>query len=105
MIVMLSALALAPGIANGAETAAGKAVFQAKCQSCHGEQGQGNERLAKMLKVTIPQLGSAQVQDQTDEQLAKVVTEGKGKMPAVHNLSKKEVDEVIAFVRTLKTTK
>jgi cytochrome c5 len=80
----------------------GKEVYDAKCRACHGAQGQGNPGLAKMMKVEIPALGSKEVQAKSDAELKKVVTEGKGKMKPVVGLSAKQVDDVVAFIRTLK---
>ena len=100
-LAILLTLDMTPGLANAADAVAGKTLFQEKCQSCHGPDGQGKAALAKMLKVTMNPLGSAEVQKMTDEQLEKIVTTGKDKMPPVRNLSKTEVDNVIAFVRTL----
>ena len=65
---------------------AGKAVFVKSCKSCHGPDGLGNATLAKMMKVTIPDLGSKEVQSKSDKELGKAITEGKGKMKPVKNL-------------------
>jgi hypothetical protein len=58
--------------------------------------------MAKMLKVEMRALGSKEVQAQSDVDLKKVITQGKGKMKGVSGLSDKQVDDVVAFVRTLK---
>jgi hypothetical protein len=55
-----------------------------------------------MMKVEIPALGSKEVQSKSDAELKKAITEGKGKMKPVAGLSAKQVDDVVAFVRTLK---
>jgi hypothetical protein len=55
-----------------------------------------------MMKVEIPALGSKEVQAKSDAELKKVITEGKGKMKPVAGLSAKQVDNVVAFIRTLK---
>lgn len=81
--------------------AAGKTVFTAHCQMCHGPDGHGNAALAKMLHATIPDLGSKTVQDLSDAQIREVIEKGKVKMPPVKGLSSAEVTNVIAFVRTL----
>jgi mono/diheme cytochrome c family protein len=81
--------------------AAGKQVFTAHCQMCHGPNGQGNAALGKMLGATIPPLGSKQVQDLSDAQIRQVIENGKLKMPPVKGLSSSDIDNVIAFVRTL----
>jgi mono/diheme cytochrome c family protein len=80
---------------------AGKQVFAAHCQMCHGADGQGNAGLAQMLHTTIPPLGSKEVQALSDAQIQEVIEKGKGKMTPVQGLSSANVDNVIAFVRTL----
>lgn len=79
----------------------GKTVYDHSCKSCHGMNGEGNESLAKMMKAKILPLGSKEVQSKSDAQLKKDITEGVGKMPAVKNLSDKQVDDVIAYIREL----
>ena len=80
---------------------AGKAVFAKSCKSCHGPDGSGNANLAKMLKVTIPDLRSKEVQSKSDKELGKAIAEGTGKMKPVKNLSDKDVHDVVASIRTL----
>ncbi|HUA86261.1 MAG TPA: cytochrome c [Bryobacteraceae bacterium] len=80
----------------------GKTVFDSRCQACHGPNGEGKAAIAKLFKVDLPQLGSAKVQSMTDAELKKVITVGTGKMRPVSGLSDQQVDDVIAFVRTLK---
>jgi cytochrome c2 len=78
----------------------GKEVFS-RCAVCHGESGQGKEAIAKAYGVTMPQLGSKEVQSLNDAALKKSIIEGKGKMKPV-NLTDQEAADVIAFLRTLK---
>lgn len=80
----------------------GKAVFEAKCQPCHGPKGEGKAAIAKMYKVEMHPLGSKEIQAKTDEDFKKLVTGGQGKMKPVNGLSDKQIEDVIAFVRTLK---
>jgi mono/diheme cytochrome c family protein len=96
---LLLALSMVPAIAGPSE---GKEVFDKSCKACHGAQGQGNPGMAKMMKVEMRALGSKEVQAQSDADLKKIITEGKGKMKAQSTLSPKQVDDVVAFVRTLK---
>lgn len=102
-IALFGALALPAAMfaAPKGNAAAGKQVFTAHCQMCHGPSGEGNESLAKMLHATIPPLGSKEVQALSDAQIREVIEKGKLKMPPVHGLSSADVDNVIAFVRTL----
>lgn len=80
---------------------AGKQVYQRRCKMCHGTDGKGSAAVARMMKVEIPALDSEAVQRQTDEELAKVITKGKGKMVAVKGISHQDVANVIAYLRTL----
>jgi mono/diheme cytochrome c family protein len=78
----------------------GKEVYMKHCATCHAADGNGKEAVAKMMKTTIPPLGSKEVQALTDAQIAKQIKEGKGKMAPIKGLSEKEIADVIAFVRT-----
>ncbi len=95
LMVPLVLLALGKG-----DAAKGKQVFS-RCSVCHGESGEGKEAIAKMFGVKMPVLSSKEVQSLNDEALKKIILEGKGKMKPVH-LSESEVEDVIAFLRTLK---
>jgi mono/diheme cytochrome c family protein len=85
----------------GANTDAGKETFGKKCVICHGKTGAGDGPAAKAFKG-IPDLGSKEVQALSDADIAKVITEGKGKMQPVKDLSKGDVANLTAFIRTLK---
>jgi mono/diheme cytochrome c family protein len=80
----------------------GKTVFAAKCQPCHGPNGEGKAAIAKMYQVEMHPLASKEVQAKTDADFKKIITGGGGKMKPVSGLSDKQIEDVIAFVRTLK---
>lgn len=80
----------------------GKPVFAAKCQPCHGPSGEGKAAIAKMYQVEMHPLASKEVQAKTDTDFKKTITGGQGKMKPVSGLSDKQIEDVIAFVRTLK---
>jgi mono/diheme cytochrome c family protein len=82
------------------DVAAGKTIYDKKCAMCHGKNGEGNPGMAKMLKVELRQLGSAEVQAQNDAQMRKIVLEGSGKMKPL-KLSEEELGNVSAYVRSL----
>jgi mono/diheme cytochrome c family protein len=88
--------------ASAADAGAGKDVYLKKCKACHGEDGHGNEGMAKVLKTTITPLESDEVQGKSDADFKTVITQGKGKMKPVAGLSDADVANVIAYVRTLK---
>jgi mono/diheme cytochrome c family protein len=85
-----------------ADATAGKDVYSTKCKSCHGADGAGNPAIAKMLKVEFRHLGSPEVQKYKDDEIKKRINAGEGKMKPVTGISSAEVDNVVAFVRTLK---
>src|SRR5438477_5622743 len=88
--------ALCPTGAWAADAAAGKAVYAAKCKSCHGADGDGNAAIAKMLKVEIKPLSS------TTADVKKVIVEGQGKMKPVASVTGADLDNVVAYVHSLK---
>jgi len=94
-------LALSAVQAFGAAAADGKAVFDMKCKSCHAADGSGNPAIAKMMKVTMRPLGSADVQAQSDAALTAIIDNGKGKMPK-QTVTPAQAKDLIAFIRTLK---
>lgn len=100
-ITLLATMFLAASLAY-AGAPEGKPVYVAKCQGCHGANGEGKAAIAKMFSVTMHPLGSKEIQAKTDADFKKVITEGHGKMKPVGGLEDKQVADVIAFVRTLK---
>lgn len=99
MICFAASTAFAGGPANAD---AGKETFGKRCVICHGKTGAGDGPAAKAFKGGIPDLGSKEAQALSDADIAKVITEGKGKMQPVKDLSKGDVANLTAFIRTLK---
>ena len=85
-----------------ADAKAGQAVYDKSCKSCHGSDGTANPAIAKMLKVEIKDLKSAEVQGMSDADLKKVITEGSGKMKPVKTVSGGDADNVVTYIRSLK---
>jgi cytochrome c6 len=78
----------------------GAATFKGKCAMCHGPDGSGKTAMGQ--KLNIRDLHSAEVQKQSDAELAQIVTKGKNKMPAYDGkLTKEQIDQVVAFIREL----
>jgi mono/diheme cytochrome c family protein len=101
MLMLLPVLMVPLILALGkGDAAKGKVIFR-RCAVCHGSTGEGNEAIGKALGAKIPELGSKEVQSLDDAALKTVILKGKGKMQAV-NLPDAEVEDVIAFLRTLK---
>jgi len=99
--VMTISLIVLFGVMTTAAFADGAATYKAKCALCHGANGGGDTPSGKAMKVK--DLRSDAVQKQTDIELTKTISGGKGKMPAYgKKLSEPDIAAVIAFIRTLK---
>ena len=94
-------LLFTPSLMAG-DAAAGKAAYDKSCKSCHGPTGTANPAIAKMMKVDMKDLGSPEVQAESDADLKKAITAGKGKMKPVATVSGPALEDVIAYVRSLK---
>jgi len=81
---------------------AGKAVYDKSCKACHGATGAANPNIAKMMKVDMRDLSSSDVQSMSDSDMKQIITEGKGKMKPIKSVAGKDLDHVIAYVRSLK---
>jgi mono/diheme cytochrome c family protein len=67
---------------------------------CHAADGSGDTAMGKKMKLR--DLRSADVQKQSDVQLAEIIAKGKPPMPAYEKqLDKKKIDEVVAYIREL----
>jgi mono/diheme cytochrome c family protein len=85
------AFADAPGAAE---------IYKSKCAMCHGADGSSQTPAGKAMKS--PDLRSADVQKQTDADLQKAISEGKGKMAAYKSkLSVADISSLVAYVRGL----
>jgi len=79
----------------------GAGDFKAKCAGCHGADGRGDTSMGKMMKVR--DLGSADVQSQSDADLTNIITNGKGKMPKYDGkLTADQISGLVKYIRTLK---
>ena len=89
-------LLLAFGAAQAFGAAAdGKAVYDAKCKSCHKADGSG------MPAMKMRALSSAEVQAKSDDELKKNITAGVGKMKA-QTVTDAQAADLVAYLRTMK---
>jgi cytochrome c6 len=98
------AVLVALGVLGGSARAqgAGAATYKTKCAVCHGPDGKGDTSIGKTNKIR--DLGSADVQKQSDAELTTIIADGKGKMPAYgKSLKADQVKELVAFIRSLKS--
>ena len=67
---------------------------------CHGPDGSGDTAMGKKMKIR--DLRSADVQKQTDAQLAEIIAKGKSPMQGYDKtLDKAKIDDVVAYLREL----
>jgi mono/diheme cytochrome c family protein len=99
---ILALMAAAVMACLAADANAGHAVYDKSCKSCHGADGTPNPNIAKMMKVEMKDLKSPEVQALSDSDMKAIITTGKGKMPKVTSVTGNSVDDVVAFVRSLK---
>src|SRR4051812_26174876 len=102
LLTLTSAILMAGTVLAAGDATAGKTAYDKSCKSCHGADGTANPGIAKSMKVEMKNLGSAEVQASSDEDLKKAVTEGHGKMKPVKSVSAKSADDIVAYVRALK---
>ena len=77
------------------------AIYKSKCATCHGPDGAGQTAAGKSMKVR--DLRSADVQKQTDAELEKVISDGKGKMPAYKGkVTEGDIDNLVKWIRSIK---
>jgi mono/diheme cytochrome c family protein len=98
----MALVALSSGAAIAGDAKAGQAVYDKSCKSCHGADGTANPAIAKMMKVDMHDLKSADVQSKSDADLKKVITDGQGKMKPIASVTGASTDDVVAYLRTLK---
>jgi len=94
--LLLSAL---PLLAAG-DPAAGKEAYLKKCVTCHGQDGEGKDAMAQMLKIKFVPLASKEVQAKSDADLKKIPLEGIGKMKPVKDVNDQAAEDIVAYLRT-----
>lgn len=78
----------------------GPSLFKTKCAACHGADGSGNTSAGKSLKLR--DLGSSDVQKQTDDELTAIIANGKSPMPAYKGkVTDAQIKELVTYVRGL----
>jgi cytochrome c6 len=79
----------------------GEALYKSKCAGCHGADGKGQTAVGKA--DNIRDLGSADVQAKSDDAIAGIIGNGKGKMPAYgKSLKPDQIKDLVTYIRTLK---
>jgi len=102
MLLIATFSVFAAGAAYAADASAGKADYDRACKSCHGADGTANPAIAKMMKVEMKDLKSPEVKAMSDDEIKMIITDGKGKMHPVKSVTGKQIDDVVAYVKSLK---
>jgi cytochrome c oxidase subunit 2 len=93
---------LISGQVSWAADAGGKATYEKLCASCHGPDGKGNPAMTKAFGEKALNIATKEVAAKKDDELVKVIVEGKGKMPAAgKSLSKADQKAVVDYTRSL----
>lgn len=88
------------GLCGTQASAQAAATYKSKCAMCHGADGKGDTPMAK--KLGVRSFASAEVQKESDSELATVIAKGKNKMPSYEkSLKEAEIKDLVAYVRGL----
>lgn len=81
---------------------AAAALYRASCAGCHGVDGRGGGPTLP-AGIMAPDLTHAEVQERSDEELARVVRGGRGVMPGFgEQLNERGIAALVEHVRTLR---
>ncbi len=81
-----------------------RAVVEANCTSCHGDNGKGDGPAAPALPTKPADWTSARVQSQTDGELFWKITNGRNIMPGWRHLPERTRWELVNVIRSLKAS-
>ena len=99
----LVALLSLPSVARAGDAAAGRSIYVAKCQACHGPAGKGDGPAAAALPsppadLSAPAFWAAM----TDDKLAATITNGKpGGTMQPFAMNKQQLGDLVAYLHTL----
>ena len=92
-----------PLTSDAATIAAGKSLYVAQCQSCHGKKGKGDGPSAAPLGVPAGNFTTEATQAQSDGALDWKIAEGRKPMPSFKKkLNETQIWQTVAYMRTLK---
>jgi len=95
LLLVVSTLRANPG----PDKSATAGTFRTKCVMCHGPDGAGS---AVGKSMNVPDLRSSVVQNTADAELAQIISNGKGGMPAFKSsLSDDQIHAFVTYVRSL----
>jgi cytochrome c6 len=85
---------------SSADQSASADTFKGKCAACHAADGSGNTPMGRRMNVR--DLRSAEVQKQSDEDLANIIRNGKPPMPGfAKSLDQAQIQALVAYLRSI----
>lgn len=92
-----------PFAGQGDEDGIGEDLYKQHCRSCHGNEGYGDGSKAAELETEMRELGSSEVQGQTDGELFYKSIIGRDEMPNFEKKIRGDEDRwmVINYLRSL----
>jgi mono/diheme cytochrome c family protein len=89
---------------NAESVAAGKALWQQNCASCHGKAGKGDGSKAAQLKSPMVDFSTTELQSQTDGTIFYKTSEGRDEMPSFKKKIPEAMDiwDIVNYIRTFK---
>ena len=80
--------------------AGAKANYTKNCEPCHGPSGEGGPVKVDNKTIKVPSLKADHAIKHTDDQIAKMITNGEEAMPAFKDkMSAQEIANMVKFVR------
>jgi len=99
-LIYVFACAAMLALSTSARAQDAPALYKTKCAACHGPDGKGETTIGKANKLR--DLGSADVQQQSDTDLTAVIVNGKGKMPPYgKSLKSEQIKDLVGYIRSL----
>ncbi len=78
-----------------------QANFTKNCEPCHGPNGEGGPVKVDNKTIKVPSLKADHAIKHTDDQIAKMITNGEEAMPAFKDkMSAQEISDMVKFVRS-----
>jgi cytochrome c6 len=88
------------GVAGAQQSATGERLFKNQCASCHSGDGSSSSEIAQ--RQGMRDLRAPAVQALTDEQILRVISDGRGRMPAYGKYLKPEqLTGLVGYLREL----
>jgi mono/diheme cytochrome c family protein len=99
LMLLATVLAFVATAAFGADHKA-QSLYKSKCQGCHGADGKAT---AVGKKLGARDFQDPDVASMSEDDLAKVTKEGKGKMPAYKGkLNDTQINELVQYIKQMK---